>query len=89
MRYSKSEVNGMFNRLAKAMNRRIDGGSYDGLVLDYVECYGGYVIEELCPTGGISHPFGSNRRNAREMYLSMLMTTQALEDINYKRLTHG
>ncbi len=79
MRYTNKEVQGMFSRLIKAMSKREDRGSYNGLVLDYVACYGGYVIEELCPTGGVSHPFGCLRRSAREMYLSMWMTVQALE----------
>lgn len=81
MKYTKKEVQGMFNRLAKAMNKKIDGGNYDGLVLDYAPIYGGYVIEELGPDGGCSHPFGSLRRSAREMYLSMYMATQAVEYI--------
>ncbi len=84
MRYTKSEVKGMFSRLVKAMGKREDGGSYNGLVLDYAPVYGGYVIEELGPEGGCSHPFGCLRRSAREMYLSMHMTAQALEDIKYR-----
>jgi len=85
MKYTKKEVQGMFNRLAKAMNKIVDGGNYDGLVLDYAPIYGGYVIEQLGPEGGCSHPFGSLRRSAREMYLSMHMTAQALEDIRYRQ----
>jgi hypothetical protein len=81
MRITKSEVKGMFIRLVRAMGKHKD----DGLVLDYVACYGGYVIEELIPSGGVSHPFGCKRRTAKEMYLSMHMTAQALEDIKYKR----
>ncbi len=75
----------MFSRLVKAMGKKEDGWSYNSLVLDYAPIYGGYVIEELETEGGCSHPFGSIRRSAREMYLSMLMTAQALEDINYKK----
>lgn len=85
MKYTKKEVQGMFTRLAKAMNKHIDAGSRNGLSLDYISCYGGYVIEEYTEDGGISHPFGSMRRSAREMYLSMYMTTQALEDIRHKQ----
>lgn len=85
MRYTKSEVQGMFNRLAKAMNKPVDAGCYNGLCLDYAPIYGGYVIEELGPEGGCSHPFGSLRRSAREMYLSMHMAAQALEDIRYRQ----
>lgn len=85
MKYTKKEVQGMFIRLAKAMNKNIDGGKYNGLVLDYAPVYGGYVIEELGPKGGCHHPFGSLRRSAKEMYLSMHMAAQALEDINYPK----
>jgi hypothetical protein len=85
MRYTKSEVRGMFSRLVKAMGKKEDGGNYNGLVLDYAPIYGGYVIEELGPEGGISHPFGSLRRSAKEMYLSMYMTALALEDIKYQK----
>ncbi len=81
MRYTKSEVKGMFSRLVRAMGKRECPISYNGLVLDYIACYGGYVIEEIGPKGGCSHPFGSVRRNAREMYLSMLMATQAVENV--------
>lgn len=85
MKYTKSEVQGMFTRLAKAMGKRIDAGSWNGLGLDYASCYGGYVIVEYGELGSESHPFGCQRRNAKEMYLSMLMATQALEDIRYKQ----
>jgi hypothetical protein len=85
MRYTKSEVRGMFSRLVRAMNRMENHGSYNGWVLDYAACYGGYVIEELGPEGGCNHPFSSTRRNAREMYLSMLMTAQGLENIKYQQ----
>ncbi len=80
MRYTKSDVQGMFNRLAKAMNKRVDGGS--GLGLDYIACYGGYVVVQYDELGGESHPFGCMRRSATEMYLSMCMTVQALEALN-------
>lgn len=85
MRYTKSELKGMFSRLVKAMGKSEDGGNYNGLVLDYAPIYGGYVIEELSPEGGCSHPFGCMRRSAREMYLSMHMAAQALEDVRWKQ----
>jgi hypothetical protein len=85
MKYTKKEVQGMFTRLVKAMNKSIDGGSHEGLHLDYASCYGGYVIEEHLKDAGCSHPFGCFRRNSREMYLSMWMATQVLEDIRYKQ----
>ena len=85
MRYTKAEIKGMFSRLVKAMGKHEDGGNYNGLVLDYAPVYGGYVIEELGPEGGCSHPFGSLRRNGREMYLSMYMAATALEDLRWKQ----
>ena len=85
MKYTKLEVKGMFTRLAKAMNKRTDAGSWDGLGLDYNSIYGGYVIVEYGENGSESHPFGSFRRSAKEMYLSMHMAAQALEDIRYKQ----
>lgn len=85
MRYTKSDIRGMFSRLVKAMGKKEDGGNYNGLVLDYAPIYGGYVIEELGPEGGCSHPFGCRRRSSREMYLSMHMTAQALENLAWEK----
>lgn len=85
MRYTKSEVKGMFERLIKALGKQVDRGSHEGLYLDYVSCYGGYVIEEYTKDGGCSHPYGCMRRNAREMYLSMWMAAKVLEDIKYEQ----
>lgn len=85
MKYTKAEVKAMFTRLCKALGKHEDAGAYNGLVLDYVACYGGYVIEELGPNGSCNHPFGPQRRNAKEMYLSMYMTAQALEAIKYQK----
>ncbi len=82
MRYTKSEVVGMFSRLCKAMDKH---AYIDGLHLDYASCYGGYVIEEIDANGGVSHPYGALRRNAREMYLSMYMAAVALENLRYKQ----
>ena len=91
MRYTKKDVQGMFERLMKAAGKRqapimIDGQpAHGGWSLDYSSVYGGYVIEEDYEGGGIDHPFGAMRRSSREMYLSMLMTAQMLEDIAYKK----
>lgn len=78
-RITKSELIGMFKRLAKAMNKRIDAGSCNGLGLDHNAIYGGYMIVEYGEHGSESHPFGSARRSAKEMYLSMYMAVVALE----------
>lgn len=85
MRYTKQELQGMFGRLVRAMNKKVEGVSYDGLGLDYAACYGGYVIVQYGARGSESHPFGCMRRTAKEMYLSMYMTAQALENIKYEQ----
>lgn len=96
MRYTKSEVHGMFKRLLKAIgkqqgpiliNDNADGVDHfpGGWILAHNSTYGGYVIEQEEESGGVSHPLGSMRRSAREMYLSMLMAAQALEDIRYRQ----
>ena len=83
-RVTKKEVQGMFNRLCKAI-KKLAGENYQELTLDHIACYGGYVIEQECENGGVSNPFGSVRRNAREMYLSMYMTAQALENLAWEK----
>lgn len=83
-RVTKKDVRCMFDRLCKAM-KRLSGEKYQELTLDYVACYGGYVIEQVCENGGVSNPFGSRRRSAREMYLSMHMAAQALENLAWEK----
>lgn len=96
MRYTKSDIKVMFKRLLKALNKEegplmlLDNSDNvnhypGGYCLNYSSVYGGYVIEEEMEGGGISNPFGCMRRNGREMYLSMYMTAQALEDIRYRQ----
>ncbi len=80
MIYKKSEVVGMFTRLVKALNEQ-----NNGWYLDYIACYGGYVIEQNLSEGGVSHPFGCMRRSAKEMYLSMYMAAQVAEKLNTRR----
>lgn len=79
MKITKPDLMAMFGRLAKAMNKPIGGGQYNGLHLDYAPCYGGYKIVEYSPEKGELEPFGSARRSKTEMYYSMLMAAQALE----------
>ncbi len=81
MRYTKNHVIGMFQRLSKAICKRTDAEDWKPLYLDHNGIYGGYVIEQQEESGGISHPFGSMRRSAKEMYYSMHMATQALENL--------
>ena len=81
MRITKSDLKTLFNRLVKALNKTHDKGGYQGMVLEYIGCYGGYLIVEYDQLLGENHPFGSVRRNAKEMYLSMRMACEALEMI--------
>jgi hypothetical protein len=84
MRYTKREVQGMFERLAKSMNKTI-GYKPNEWNLDYASIYGGYVIEECGENGSVSHPFSTIRRGKRDMYLSLLMAAQAVEEIRYNQ----
>jgi len=95
MRYTKKEVQGMFKRLLKAydkqahpilVNDNADGVDHlpGGWVLDYSSIYGGYVIEEIGEMGSVSHPFGAVRRTSAEMFLSMHMAAQVLENLKYE-----
>ena len=99
MRTTKQDLRGMFNRLLKAAGKRqapilvndnadgvmhIDGGWH----LSQCSIYG-YVIEQDECNGCISHPFGAGRRSAREMYLSMNMATQVLEQIEHEKREMG
>jgi len=84
MKYTKKEVVGMFDRLLRALGHK--HGSAEGeWSLDYISCYGGYLIVENGENGAENHPFGALRRNAKEMYLSMLMAIVSLEKIKEKQ----
>lgn len=83
MRITKSEIHGMFNRMIKTMMRHNPKLDYTNWQLDYVSCYGGYVVEQIGENGGVSHPLGMRRRSAAEMYCSMLMVCNALECLEY------
>ncbi len=89
MKYLRSEVHGMFQRLAKALSEsEFIEKERSGWYLDYNAVCGGYVIEYVNKEGGaIHHPFGAKRRNAKEMYLSMAMAVQAAELMTFNRLT--
>jgi len=84
MRYTKSEIVGMFNRLCRAMNKT-PGFQLGQWSLDYSSVYGGYVIEEAMESGGVDHPLGLKRRTASEMYLSLHMAACAAEMIQQKK----
>ena len=80
MKYTKKEVQSMFKMLVRAINK-----PEINFHLDYIACYGGYVIEEIGELGSVSHPFGCYRRKSKEMYLSMCMTAQGLEMLRYTK----
>lgn len=68
-RTTKKDVECQFNRLLylfgknKATSYK-DVGSWR---LNYGDCYGGWVIQEInCKSGSITHPFGHLRRKASE-----------------------
>jgi hypothetical protein len=68
-RYTRKDAENAFERLLTATGNRRSTSWNDvgGWNLDYAACYGGYVVEEVNnPSGGISQPFGSQRRTARE-----------------------
>ena len=81
MRMTRKEVNIMFDRLLKSLNRHfpLEDGEYH---LNYAPVYGGYRIDTM---GGKDSLFSTTRRSASEMYLSMLMTCQALEEITFRK----
>jgi len=84
MRISKAHIAGMFRRLVFAMYKNINGDDCPNLGLDYFPEDGGYIIVEFGINGIERHPFGLVRRSTREMYLSMMMAAEALENIETK-----
>lgn len=68
-RYTRKDAEASFTRLITAIGGRVataynDVGAYR---LDWNGTYGGGVIERVSnPQGGVSQPFGMQRRNARE-----------------------
>jgi hypothetical protein len=68
-RYTRKDAEAAFDRLCAATGHRRATAYNDvgGWSLDYAACYGGFVIESPCNDGGgITQPFGSRRRTARE-----------------------
>ncbi len=79
---TKSMVEAAFARLCKVMGHKVAESYQDvgAWRVDYVGCYGGYVVERIDnSSGGVSHPFGIIRRNAREMYQAMHFAIDAVE----------
>lgn len=68
-RYTKYDVERAFRRLATALNKPVSTrNGYEfgpGWLLDYSQ-YGGFVIKEVLADSGEKHPFGPERKRARE-----------------------
>ena len=81
-RTTKKDVESQFNRLLylfgknKAESYKDVGAWY----LDYIACYGGYVIQEvITDTGAITHPFDHTRRSAKEFIDWAFDITRSIE----------
>lgn len=70
-RTTKADIELWFGHLCNDLGKRV-ATSYDDVGawrLDYVACYGGWNIEEICTeSGGIRHPFDSRRYAGRAMF---------------------
>ena len=84
-RISKKQVEGIFQAFLKTTGRR-EAESYNDVGayrLDYAACYGGFNVEKIGnSSGGVGHPFGDNRKPAREMWNALHFAMRAHEDNN-------
>ena len=92
-RYTRRDAEAALGRLATAAGRpwttgspwmRRDDGKTVALVgvwyLDYAPLYGGYVVHEMAnEAGGVSEPFGSRRRTAREFCEAVDFAVRAIQ----------
>jgi len=70
----------LFMRLCKAKNKQLALKLKQWVL--HEPSSGQYVIVEICEEDEIFFPFGTATRNAREMYISMIMSVLILEEIN-------
>lgn len=81
-RYTRKDAERSFWQLCASLGKRV-AGSYNDVgawTLDYNSVYGGYVVHEISTDGGgVSEPFGSQRRPAREFCSCVNFTIRALE----------
>jgi hypothetical protein len=78
MRITKSNIQDIYLHFITAFCKKT-GDNPEDYSLDYVSHYGGYVIEQKYgESGGISHPFGTGRRPASEMYRTLNFAIYAL-----------
>jgi len=71
MRTSRKEVEAAFELFVKSIGGKVATGYNDvgAYRLDYNNVYGGYNIEQIhTQSGGVTNPFGANRRTASEMF---------------------
>ncbi len=81
-RITRKNVEGLFETLCKAMGKRIatDYNDVGAWGLEYIACYGGWVIYEITSEGGAQrHPIVDNRNTNREMWEAMRFALRAME----------
>lgn len=80
-RYTRRDAQAAFARLLLACGKR-EAASYKdvgGWTLDHNSVYGGYVVEQVVSErGGITQPFGGQRRAAREFCDTVRFATDAI-----------
>lgn len=89
MKTTKGMVELAFKALIKEIGGRVatrfdDHGAYS---LDYVGCYGGYVIERICAdSSGVWHPFGQQRHSAKEAYDQYWFAVEVLRQVRQEHI---
>jgi hypothetical protein len=80
-RHTRRDAELAFSLLCDALGKRkaTDYRDKGAWTLDYAACYGGYVVHELLPSGGITEPFGSTRVSAREFCGRVNFLVRALD----------
>jgi hypothetical protein len=81
-RITRKNVEGLFETLCKALGKRVatDYNDVGAWRLDYIACYGGWVIEEIVSeSGAIRHVIVDNRKSNREMWEAMRFALRAVE----------
>jgi Flp pilus assembly pilin Flp len=87
-RTTQAEVKGMFNRLCKAMNKRVatkynDVGAW---AIEYTAVYGGWLAYEITNESGCtSNILISKRLPSKDMYQALYMAVCAVEYLNYNK----
>lgn len=81
-RYTRKDAERAFDLLCKATGHRkaVAYNDVGGWQLDYNGVYGGYVIHAIVNDGGgVTEPFGSMRRPAREFCSTVTFAIRALD----------